>query len=82
MGILKNILIGAAGFKTYQNIYNRPTVIPPPGYVIKGMKQVGLGRTWKITYSKNGSSSTSFIKIDPSYKGLTMGSDKWDISWP
>ena len=52
MGFLKNILLGAAGVKTYQNVYNKPIIVPPHGYVIRGMKQKGLGSTWVIKYSK------------------------------
>ena len=43
MGFLKNILLGTAGVKTYQNVYNKPIIVPPHGYVIRGMKQKGLG---------------------------------------
>ena len=83
MGILKNILGAAVGLKTYQNVYNRPIVIPPPGYVIKGMQQMGVGSTWKISYSKsNNMNVTSYFKINSSTSGYTMGADKWDISWP
>ena len=52
MGFWKNLLIGAAGVKTYQNVYNKPIVVPPPGYVIRGLRQKGLGSTWIVTYSK------------------------------
>ncbi len=83
MGILKNILGAAVGLKTYQNVYNRPIVIPPPGYVIKGMQQMGVGSTWKISYSKsNNMNVTSYFKINSSTTGYTMGADRWDISWP
>ena len=83
MGILKNILGAAVGLKTYQNVYNRPIVIPPPGYVIKGMQQMGVGSTWKISYSKsNNMNVTSYFKINSSTSGYTMGADRWDISWP
>ena len=82
MGLFKDLLLGAAGVKTYQNVYNKPIITPPPGYIIRGMKQVGFGSTWKITYSKNGSSSTNFFKINSRTKGYSMGSDKWGIDWP
>ena len=83
MGLFKNVLGAALGLKTYQNVYNRPIVIPPPGYVIKGMQQMGLGSTWKISYSKsNNMNVTSYFKIKSSTSGYTMGADKWDISWP
>jgi|TARA_B110000003_G_scaffold98285_1_gene100460 hypothetical protein len=83
MGLFKNVLGAALGLKTYQNVYNRPIVIPPPGYVIKGMQQMGLGSTWKISYSKsNNMNVTSYFKINSSTSGYTMGADKWDISWP
>ena len=49
MGFLKNLILGAAGFKTYQNVYNKPIVVPPPGYVIRGLRQKGLGSTWIVT---------------------------------
>ena len=52
MGLFKKFVMGAAGIKTYQNVYNKPTVVPPPGYVIRGMKQKGLGSHWVVTYSK------------------------------
>ena len=83
MGLFKNVLGAALGLKTYQNVYNRPIVIPPPGYVIKGMQQMGLGSTWKISYSKsNNMNVTSYFKINSGTTGYTMGADKWDISWP
>ena len=83
MGLFKNVLGAALGLKTYQNVYNRPIVIPPPGFVIKGMQQMGLGSTWKISYSKsNNMNVTSYFKINSSTSGYTMGADKWDISWP
>ena len=52
MGLFKNLFLGAAGLKTYQNVYNKPIIVPPPGYVIRGLKQKGLGSTWVVTYSK------------------------------
>ena len=83
MGIFKNLLLGAAGLKTYQNVYNKPTVIPPPSYVIKGMEQVGLGSTWKIKYSKsNGMNVTYSFKIRKNTRSYTTGPDKWNINWP
>lgn len=83
MGLFKDLLVGAAGLKTYQNVYNRPTVIPPPGYVIKGMQQMGIGSTWKISYSKTSNPNiTNYFKINSSTSGYTMGADRWSISWP
>lgn len=83
MGIFKDMMLGAVGLKTYQNVYNKPTVVPPPGYVIKGMKQVGLGSTWKISYSKsNNMNITSHFKINKRTSGYTMGGDRWSIHWP
>ena len=83
MGIFKNLLVGAVGLKTYQNVYNKPTVIPPPGYVIKGMKQVGLGSAWKISYSKsNRMNITNHFKINKSTRSYSIGGDKWSINWP
>ena len=52
MGWLKNLLLGGAAAKTYQNVYNRPIITPTLGYVIRGLKQKGLGSTWVVKYSK------------------------------
>ena len=43
MGFWKNLLIVDAGVKTYQNVYTRPIIIAPPDYVVRGLKQTGLG---------------------------------------
>ena len=83
MGLFKNLLLGAAGAKAYQNIYNEPTVIPPSGYYIKGKKQVGFGSKWKITYSKASNPNiTSYFTVSKGTSALTMGSDKWTVHWP
>jgi hypothetical protein len=84
MGFWKNLLIGAAGVKTYQNVYNKPIVVPPPGYVIRGLKQKGLGSTWIVTYSKEQSLNIkqSFTIRGTATKAVSIGADKFKIDWP
>jgi len=83
MGFFKNLLFGAAAAKTYQNVYNRPTVIPPPGYVIRGMKQNGVGANWRVKYSKEKSMNiTSSFTISRSTRAVSIGADKFTIDWP
>ena len=84
MGFWKNLLIGAASVKTYQNVYNKPIVVPPPGYVIRGLKQKGLGSTWIVTYSKEQSLNIkqSFTIRGTATKAVSIGADKFTIDWP
>ena len=84
MGIFKKLLLGAAGVKTYQNVYNKPIVVPPPGYVIRGLKQKGLGSTWVVTYSKEQSLNMkhSFTIRGTATKAISVGADKFIIDWP
>ena len=84
MGLFKNLFIGAAGLKTYQNVYNKPIVVPPPGYVIRGLKQKGLGSTWVVTYSKEQSLNLkqSFTISGTSTKAISVGADKFTIDGP
>ena len=84
MGLFKNLFIGAAGLKTYQNVYNKPIVVPPPGYVIRGLKQKGLGSTWVVTYSKEQSLNIkqSFTISGTSTKAISVEADKFTIDWP
>ena len=84
MGFWKNLLIGAAGVKTYQNVYNKPIVVAPPGHVIRGLKQKGLGSTWIVTYSKEQSLNIkqSFTIRGTATKAVSIGADKFIIDWP
>lgn len=83
MGIFKNILFGVLGAKTYQNVYNRPVVIAPPGYVIRGMKQKGIGSTWIVKYSKEGSLNiTSQFTISKGTRAMSIGANKFTVDWP
>ena len=84
MGSFKKLLLGAAGVKTYQNVYNKPIIVPPPGYVIRGLKQKGLGSTWVVTYSKEQSLNMkhSFTIRGTATKAISVGADKFIIDWP
>jgi hypothetical protein len=83
MGFLKNLVLGAAGLKTYQNVYNKPSVTPPPGFVIRGMQQKGLGSTWVVTYSKTSQMNyKSNFRISKGTTAVSVGADKFTIDWP
>ena len=86
MGFFKKLFLGGAAAKTYQNVYNRPIVIAPPGYVIMGMRQRGVGSTWVITYSKVGQSSTDEFSVSggqiDANAGCTPGGGRWTVHFP
>lgn len=83
MGFFKKALLGSIGIKTYQNVYNRPVVNPPDGFVIKGMKQKGIGSTWEIKYSKVGQQNiTQSFKITSSTSSVNIGGSIFNINWP
>lgn len=83
MGIFKKLLLGAAGVKTYQNVYNKPIIIPPPGYVIRGMRQKGLGSKWVITYSKESQLNiTSQFTVNGRTRSVSIGANKFTVDWP
>jgi len=83
MGIFKKLLLGAVGVKTYQNVYNRPIVVPPHGYVVRGLKQKGLGSTWVVTYSKESQLNiTSQFTVNGRTRSVNIGADKFTVDWP
>ena len=83
MGWLKNLLLGGAVAKTYQNVYNRPIVTPPPGYVIREMKKKGFGSAWVVKYSKsNQMNITAQFTISSSTRSAGVGADSFKVDWP
>jgi hypothetical protein len=83
MGFFKKIALGALGVKTYQNVYNRPVVTPPSGFLVKGMKQKGLGSTWLIQYSKvDQQNLTQSFKVTRSTSAVNIGGHIFNINWP
>ena len=83
MGFWKNLLIGAAGVKTYQTVYNRPIIIAPPGYVVRGLKHKGLGSKWVVRYSKeNQLNVTSQFTVNSSTRSVNVGANKFTVNWP
>jgi len=83
MGWLEKLFIGAAAAKTYQNIYNKPIVIPPSGYVVRGLSQRGLSAKWTVKYSKEEAlNSTSTFDISRSVTSVNVGSEVFQIEWP
>jgi len=83
MGFWSNFFGGLAAAKTYQNVYNRPVVIPPPGYVVRGMEQRGVGSTWVITYSKQDNLNyKQTFSINSSTRSMSVGGDVFTVDWP
>ena len=83
MGFFKKLLLGGAAAKTYQNVYNRPIVIAPPGYVIMGMRQRGVGSTWVITYSKEGHlNSTTDFNVSQGTTDVHTGGVTFKVNFP
>ena len=82
MGFFKKLLLGGAAAKTYQNIYNRPIVVAPPGSVLKGMRQRGFSSTWVITYSKVGQSSTDEFSVSGGQIDANAGGGRWTVHFP
>ena len=83
MGWLKNLLLGGAAAKTYQNVYNGPIITPPHGYVIRGLKQKGLGSTWVVKYSKRKSMNvTAQFTVNGSTRSVNIGGDQFTVDWP
>jgi len=83
MGIFKNLFLGGATLKTYQNVYNRPIIVAPPGYVIRGMKQKGLGSTWVITYSKESQLNvTAQFRVSQGTTAVNIGRHKFTVDFP
>ena len=83
MGWLKNLLLGGAAAKTYQNVYNRPIITPPYGYVIRGLKQKGLGSTWVVKYSKSKKYEYyCSIYYEQSTRSVGVGADSFTVDWP
>ena len=83
MGFWKNLFLGAATVKTYQNVYNKPIIIAPHGYVIRGMRQKGLGSTWVIKYSKeNQLNVTSQFTVNGATRSVNIGANKFTVDWP
>ena len=84
MGLFKKLFLGGVAAKTYQNVYNRPIIVPPPGYVIRGgMQQKGIGSKWIIKYSKEKSMNvTSSFSVTGSTRSVSIGADKFSVDWP
>jgi len=81
-GIFKKLFLGGVAAKTYQNIYNHPIVITPPGYVIRSMQQKGIGSKWVIKNSKEKSMNiTSTFSVTGSTRSVSVGADKFSVDW-
>ena len=53
MGWLKNLLLGGAAAKTYQNVYNRPIITPPYGltmYLLCRISNIQITEFWKYMW--------------------------------
>jgi len=83
MGFLKKALGIGLGVKTYQNVFNRPVITPPPGYVVLGQKQKGMGSRWVVTYAKKHQMNVkSTFTISSNTRAMSVGGNKFRIDWP
>ena len=81
--LLKKAVVAGVAAKTYQNVLRKPTVIPPPGWVIKGLKQKGFGSTWEVRYGTvERHSSTNTTKINKRTRGFSHGGAQFKVEWP
>ena len=81
MGFWKDLFVGAVAYKALKQS-NPPTIVPPPTCTIVGMKHLGLGAKWKITYIKKDSpNSKRNFTISKGTSGLTSGTDRWKFHW-
>ncbi len=83
MGWLKSLLVGGAAAKTYQNVYNKPIVTAPGGFVVRGLKQKGFGSSWVVTYSNQSAMNvTSTFTISGNVRSVSVGRETFHIDWP
>jgi hypothetical protein len=83
MGWLKSFLVGGVTAKTYQNVYNKPIVTAPDGFVVRGLKQKGFGSSWVITYSNQSAmNSTATFTISGNERSVSVGRETFHIDWP
>ena len=81
MGILKDVLIGAAALKALKQS-NKPGVIPPAGITVLGLKHEGLGSSWKVTYIKDSNPNVKLnFKIKKGISGRYSGGGQWKFHW-
>ena len=80
---LKKAAVAGIAAKTYQNVLRKPTVIPPPGWVIKGLKQKGFGSTWEVRYgTAERLNITNTTKINKRTRGFSHGAAQFKVEWP
>ena len=81
--VVKKAVVAGIAAKAYQNILRKPTVIPPPGYVIKGLKQKGVGSTWEVRFSATDRQNiTNTTKINKRTRGFSHGAAQFKVEWP
>lgn len=84
MGLLRNFLAATVGAKAYQNVFNKPIITAPPGYVVRGLEQKGLGAKWVVTYSKTEALNVTsrFTVNGTSVNFVKIGRAKFHVDWP
>ena len=82
MGGFKSFLDGGAATKTYQNVYNKPILTAPDGFVVRGLKQRGFGSSWVVTYSNQVAMNvTSTFTISGNIRAVSIGRETFHIDW-
>ena len=77
------MMLGGIGMKTYQNVYNKPIVTAPSGYVVRRLKQKGISSSWVVDYSKiNQMNLTQSFKISSSTSSINVGGNIFRVDWP
>ena len=81
MGFLKNVLMGAAAAKLFAKT-NRPIVVAPEGFKIVGLRHIGFGSSWTVTYvSENRPNVKEHFKVSRSTKAFTVKGSTFEIYW-
>lgn len=81
MGLLKNILMGAAAAKLFAKT-NPPIVIAPEGFQVVGLRHLGFGSNWTVTYvSENRPNAKEHFKVTKSTKTMSIRGSTFEIYW-
>ena len=79
---IKDWLLGGLAYKSYKQGL-RPGVTEPSGFTIVGLKHVGLGSEWRVTYIKNDRPNVIMnFRITPGTTKVYIGKDTFNIYWP
>lgn len=79
---LKDIVLAGVAYTAFKQS-RPPGVLAPAGHTVTGIKHIGLGSTWKVSYIRNEFPNiTDSFEITGSANSYMTGADKWEINWP